>query len=90
MLKLFDTTIIIDYTHVFMIRLRYYDHPGSQDKVSLLISTKTYDKSASSSVYTNESVVYVCVSWQLYTVYSYMCVAAYLAYSSHIKVDIKV
>ena len=40
----------IDYIHVFMIRLRYYDHPGSQDKVSLLMSTKTYDKSASSSM----------------------------------------
>ena len=76
MLKLFDTTMDIDNIHIFMIRLRYYDHPGSQDKVSLLISTKTYDKSASFSVYTNKSVVYVCVSWQLYTVYSY--VAAYL------------
>ena len=58
MLKLFDTTMDIDYIHIFMKRLKYYDHPGSQDKVSLLIRTKTYDKSASSSVYTNESVVY--------------------------------
>ena len=46
MLKLFDTTMDIDYIHVFMIRLKYHDHPDSQDKVSLLISTKKYDKSA--------------------------------------------
>ena len=60
MLKLFDTNM----AHILMIRLKYYDHPGSQDKVSLLISTKMYDNYASSSVYTS---IRMCIMAALYS-----------------------